>query len=208
MKTDTILSILSLAPLAWSSPLPIVLVDLAPAAAHHPPAPVRPGQRLPHFTTTSSKHADIDDDDDEASTQKPIDNRPISPSSSVVPSVALASPQPVVTTYLLSLSAEAKSRTGGKADAAIVMDGAKATKEAMAAVQGSTSAQMEMGIAQGQGHSETAESDASKTAKKISLPCYLAHLRTDYTDMLAVGLVALFLVIIVVVETWDSICQK
>jgi hypothetical protein len=162
--------LLALAPLAASAPVPIVLVDdlelpLPAALRHSPPATT-------HFRPLPQGVRLLPEDDDETA-QEPIDNRPVTPASTVHPSVALASPQPVATTYLLGL---ARSRPA---------DQQQGSPEAL--------------------------NDAGRR-RRVGMPCYYmrhhARGRGEYTDVLAIGLVATFLLVIVVVETWEGVRER
>ncbi len=119
---------------------------------------------------------------------------------------ALPGVRPLAAAYLMALAKGHKERPTtvpetddvevfDSADV-VVFDTSRTPKNAIEieAVRSSTTAQFEIGIQQ--------------NTKTIGIPCYLAHLRRDYTDMLAISLVATFLLIIVVVETWDAVCQK
>ncbi len=185
MKSNTILSVLCLAPLALAVPIPFVLVeDLGvptTRGAHHPPAPValKPGQTLAEALMDAGHLV-----------QSPINNRPQSPASTAAPSAVLAAPQPVATTYLLSLGvtrAKPTPKPAAVAEPDVIVFDTPPPRDALA--------QMQAGMRHG-------------GSRRTAVPCYYAHLRREYSDMLVISLVATFLLIIVLVETWESAYQR
>jgi len=168
MKSTAFASLLALVPAAvLCAPVPIVLVQDLEAA------PVRPGPPLSDVFLLDDGGADV---------QIVIDNRPVTPPSGVDPAVALAAPQPVATTYLLSLAKHRpKQAQAGRASA---QDQNRA-KFATTAVAGETG-----------------------LPRKPGMPCYMHHRRRDSTDVMAIGLVATFLLVIVLVETWEGVCER
>ncbi|TPX10624.1 uncharacterized protein E0L32_008358 [Thyridium curvatum] len=152
----------------------------------HPPAPVRPGQD----TVQQRRPAE----------EISIDNRPVRPSSTDDPSEVLAADRPVVTSYLMSLTGHnyrKQQPTPAKDpedDIFVIIDAADIPKEAVDAVRHSSIAQMEVGVRQ------------SVVQKLGKVPCYrLTHQRND---MIVIGSVVLFVVVILLVETWDAMRES
>jgi len=110
----------------------------------------------------------------------------------------LAAQQPVETTYLLSLTKgrpeKQVTRVTNDDGEVVELDTSKIPESALAAVKWSTIAQLEIGLRQG--------------AKRISMSCSYVNLRRDYSDMLVISLVALFLLIVIAVETWETAYQR
>ncbi len=195
MKSNALVSLLCLAPVALAAPVPIVLVQgldpVRPQLAKAAVAPPAQPQRAPSRG-------------DGEQVPVALDSRPATGSSAGSPSTVLSWGRPLPTTYLMSLAKTKSPKTPGPPAAGgvhameeldlVVVDTTAVPKSALEAVQSSTTAQLEMGI--------------RHSTKRIGIPCYLAHLRRDYTDMLAITLVATFLLIIVVVETWDAMYQR
>lgn len=187
MKSNAVLLSFYLAPLAWCTPVPIVLVDSLesiPVLSHtpagqHPPAPVassRPLHALPQTVF-------LNDDNDAASADNGVDinNRPVTPSQTDTPSAVLDTPQPVASSYLLGLAKLSGFRR--KFGASHVAE------EDVTAVESSSIAQMELGM------------QVEPTAK-TTMPSYYPCVTRERGDMLAISLVAIFIFFVAIVETW------
>ncbi|KAB5517356.1 hypothetical protein GE09DRAFT_1262618 [Coniochaeta sp. 2T2.1] len=191
MRSTTLIPLYLLAPFALASPIPFVLVqDLdADSGPSHPPT---------HIPATRPKHAlpeiivfPIENDD------TPIDNRPITPSSTAQPSVVLASPRPIATEYLLSVTHHPfmSSRKGGGGGKVV-----KLPAEAVEAVEESSMTRMEMGVG------DADEAVVLPVAGgRMGMPCYRARLGKGNNDVLAVSLIFIFVAVVVFVETFSSL---
>ena len=155
-----------LAPFALG--LPIALVDKLEAISHaaHPPAPIaatRPEHALPKIIL-DAKGSEI-----------LLDNRPITPSGSEEPSAALASPHPVSTTYLLSLTQPWQKNRYHQ----------KAAQQDQVEVNG-----------------------VMMQAGRFYRPCKSSYRHTEQSDVLVIGMVLTFVLVVVVVETWGALCKR
>ncbi|OIW31352.1 hypothetical protein CONLIGDRAFT_313644 [Coniochaeta ligniaria NRRL 30616] len=186
--TTTLIQLCIFAPVALCSPIPFVLVgDIeAVSGAAHPPAPVvasRPKHALPKVIVFGFEEED--------GQETPIDNRPITPSTTAQPSVVLASPRPIATEYLLSLAHHPWMRRKG--------GGPKLSKlpaEVVAAIESSSTTQAEMG-------KRVKEMEVPVSAGRIGMPCYYASLGRSRNDVLAISLIFIFVAVVVVVETFS-----
>jgi len=167
MKPTAIASLLALAPAVLCAPVPLVLVQDLEAA------PLGSSPRLSDVFVL---------DDGEGPLHIAIDNRPVTPPSGVDPTVALAAPQPVATTYLLSLTRQRPSQAQVQAGRGANRAPAKFAPTAVAGETGLPS--------------------------KVGMPCYMHHRRRDATDVMAIGLVATFLLVIVLVEAWEGVSER
>lgn len=190
MKLNSVLLSFYLAPLAWCTPVPIVLVDSLEAVtvsrAAHPPAPVassRPQHALPQTIL-------LDDDGDDEAEEPVIDNSPVTPSRTAQPSAVLAAHQPVVTSYLLALARLGFGRKFPAFYATQVPD------EDAAAIEASSIAQMETGI----------HIDGADAGPVVS--SYYPSVTGGRGDMLAISLVAIFMIFVVVVETCSIVVSR
>ncbi|KAB5528829.1 hypothetical protein GE09DRAFT_1228584 [Coniochaeta sp. 2T2.1] len=191
MRPTTLIPLYLLAPLTLASPIPFVLVqDLeAVSGAARPPTHVpatRPKHALPEIIVFPIKNDDT-----------PIDNRPITPSATAQPSVVLASPRPIATEYLLSLTHHPfmSSRKGGGAGKVV-----KLPAEAVEAIEDSSMTRMEMGVG------DADEAVVLPVAGgRMGMPCYRARLGRGNNDVLAVSLIFIFVAVVVFVETFSSL---
>ncbi|CAK7215703.1 hypothetical protein SBRCBS47491_002574 [Sporothrix bragantina] len=174
-----------------------------------------------------------------------IDNRHYSPNGDVPPSAVLATPRPIVTTYLMGLSskggeAASSSSSSSKdkpvpirihnthegvevviidADVEKALEAAKAiagTPDSVPIISSTTIANEDEWDATEAGltdfempaslvmeaHGSRQQTGGASSAS--TAPCRYAQMRRDYNDMMVISLVAVFLLIIVAVELWDS----
>ncbi|KAK0717123.1 hypothetical protein B0T26DRAFT_281901 [Lasiosphaeria miniovina] len=110
----------------------------------------------------------------------PFDNRPFTPTASDKPSDVLALPRPIATDYLLSATSDGKSH------------GSAAATPGSDADDSFTITEMEVTVG----------------IPSQGMPCRRARLSRDRNDMLAVLLAVTFLAVVVMVETWASVCRS
>lgn len=181
MRSTTAILCFYLASWASCTPIPLVLVDNLEAVppAAYPPAPValtRPEQAIPKVLIM---------DPLEAPSEEPIDNHPITPSRTASPTAVLASPQPVVTSYLLSLA-----RLGfGRRFQAFYAAQFQSDEDEYA----SSSSSMDV---------------ADSGAPWASMASYYPTVTRERGDVLAISLVAIFLFFVVVVEAWSAVSDR
>lgn len=198
MRFNVALAVSGLACVALSAPILVVESgDVAPEQGRtslgaHPPAPVRPGQ-------DDIERAELADDIF-------IDNRPVRPSRTDDPSEVLAADRPVATSYLMSLtghrySKQKASHAKGPSDedededdVFVIVEAADIPEDALDAYRHSSIAQMETGFRQ-------------HVVERIgTVPCYQRTQQRN--DMIVIGSVILFVVVILLVETWDAMRER
>lgn len=172
-----------------------------------------------------------------------IDNRHYTPSGDITPSAVLATPRPIVTTYLMGLGATkprvSTTDTAGDAtptnapvpiriqnthegiEVVIIDADVEAALEAAKAIAGTPdSTPMISPVAVDPLDSaeqvallnidvpESVKMESQLPRRKsrpaAELPCHYAQMRRDYNDMMVISLVAVFLLVIVAVELYDS----
>ena len=188
MKAICLLALLS--PLAVLA-TPIVLPQDMPSVAthentHKPPpstvvAPAQPIHAAPEVIL------DVED----AAVQVAFDNRPVTPSAASKPEEVLSLAQPVATAYLLSLN---RPPPADEADRRKPVP-AEAAPEAWETFEVSSIIEMEVGLLK---HRNRVAHHA----------CYYARLTRERNDRLVVFLVVAFVLIVVVVETWEAACAS
>ncbi|CAK7200832.1 hypothetical protein SEUCBS139899_003531 [Sporothrix eucalyptigena] len=165
-----------------------------------------------------------------------IDNRHYTPSGDIAPSAVLATPRPIVTTYLMGLGAT-KTPAGGVAstnkpvpirvhnthegiEVVIIDTDVEKALEAAKAIAGtpdSVPIVTPVSAPEADPSEQNSLPDidipaslrmeaqfAHPRSRAGELPCHYAQLRRDYNDMMVISLVAVFLLVIVAVELWDS----
>jgi hypothetical protein len=118
---------------------------------------------------------------DKRLSEKPGKNQPLTPSTSTPPSTVLNSPRPLSTSYLLYLSS--------------LQSGRKAHTHAL-----QSTPEMEL-------ERRPASMSDEEHIRRV-MPCHYLTSRRDRNDMLMVGLVALFLIAVLVMETWVVIVNR
>lgn len=161
MKPSTILPFL----LGLATALPVALIFKSDAVAHH------------HFAPMTRIHPSAIEED----VDTPIDNRPQSPSASDIPSVVLASPKPIQSTYLMGLPSTSNNME----------------KPALEDNVASKVAAAKAGVAA----SVTDSHGGHKTQAHAARPCASRRV----VDISVICFVLLFLVIVAAIESTDSI---
>ncbi len=189
MKATCLLALLS--PLAVLG-APIVLPqDMLSVATHentHQPPPsnvVAPAQP-PH--AAPEVILDVED----AAVQVAFDNHPVTPSAASKPEEVLSLAQPVATAYLLSLNRPPASDEADRKKPAP----AEAAPEAWETFEVSSILEMEVGLVK----------HRNRVAHRHA--CYYARMTRDRNDRLVVFLVVAFVLIVVIVETWEAACAS
>ncbi|KAI9050579.1 hypothetical protein LZ554_005740 [Drepanopeziza brunnea f. sp. 'monogermtubi'] len=143
-----------------------------------------------------------------------FDNTPVTPSESTGPSAALASEQPLSSAYLLSLANPAASPSIQKAPHHIISDDALPSKptSALAALRQEDAVRYWTSLrpASTRQAGETTGSDGPRFNVQLCgagnfisdhyITLRAVHLSRDYSDLLVVGIVMLFLIVVVVLE--------
>lgn len=219
MRTTTLLCSLYLtaAPLALSAPIPIILLDdieaLAkrhtvepPRLGQHPPAPIgtRPGQLRPEQWTASGKYPSSSNQiaiggtlNGGGAAATPFDNRPVPlPPSRFPASAVLSSPAPISTADLLALAA---AKAGGERKDATLKVAATQDEPAKEEAAGWDLDAMITQMQESRGQLPTS----------LRTSCQLTTLVSrEYSDVLVIGLVVSFFLVIVLVETWEASCKR
>ncbi|EFX02638.1 hypothetical protein CMQ_2567 [Grosmannia clavigera kw1407] len=143
-----------------------------------------------------------------------IDNRPYTPSPKVSPAVVLATPRPLITSYLMGLAppmpapapvtSKSQPSTARKQNKTDHPDKAKRPKTGGLVVVQEALDEAEAVIAAV--YSESMERNL-KNANKASVPCY-TQLRHAHDEMMVISMVAVFLLVIMVIEFLDNNRQK
>ncbi|KAK3367043.1 hypothetical protein B0T24DRAFT_379115 [Lasiosphaeria ovina] len=178
MKPRSLYLALGLVPTALCAPVPAVLVEDIETA----PETSALAQALSRFHPKHSSFRSAPEVVGEsAPSPTPFDNRPFTPTASDKPSDVLALPRPIATDYLLSSSPDGKSH--GSATAKPGPD----TDDSLFTI---TEMEVTVGI------------------PSQGIPCRRARLSRDRNDMLAVLLAVTFLAVVIMVETWTSVCRR
>ncbi|KAK0628649.1 hypothetical protein B0T17DRAFT_614541 [Bombardia bombarda] len=194
MKLSSAWLALACAPLAICAPLQQHVLAKSGlesvSGAAHPPATV-PRSRLKHALPEVITWNAEEDDDSSASSQAPFDNRPVTPSASARPEVVLASPHPLHTDYLLSLSVnrDAVGKGGGPEEG--VRLSKKEKEEAF------TISEMEAVL-----------TIMPVGTSRTGMPCHQTRMARERNDVLVIFLVVAFLAVVVVVELWGSLYRS
>ncbi|KAK3693756.1 hypothetical protein B0T22DRAFT_49813 [Podospora appendiculata] len=186
-----------LAPLGNCVPIPPSMVYHVEPVSNIPPYPptMVPGPRPKHaLPETIPDWADLEESASPSS-QVPIDNMPFTPSAEAQPSAVLASPHPLETGYLLSLSKHRKGEFRPES----------ASRSRWRDGKGHEDAEEPLSI------TEMDVTVAIPTTPRLggASPCYpYARLSREHNDMLVILLVAAFLLVVVTVETWGSLSRR
>ncbi|EPE06937.1 hypothetical protein F503_03364 [Ophiostoma piceae UAMH 11346] len=161
-----------------------------------------------------------------------IDNRPYTPHAATPASAVLSTHRPITTTYLMGLASSTKVRVttivgsvlskdaavpiriqnnDAKVEAVLVdseigaaVEAAKSIAKKIAKEAASTVGKQSMLADNDIPESLRIESMSSHRVHHSEAPCAYAQMRRDYNDMMVISLVAVFLLVIVAVELWDS----
>lgn len=193
MKASVVLAALSASTCALAAPVVMLLKHTPPPSAISPArfpsaalsAGTRPGG--PHLRVPATVTI-VDDLVDEDVSVRP-DNRPYSPSDDVAPSVALSSPRPLKTAYLLSL----EQNKGHSSTPPTKSPDSSIMREELGATTHS--------------HPTIAELEAQGTKPVYEwIPCKMHrghyHVVRRYADMTVVSIVLVFIAIIALIELW------
>ncbi|KAK0729855.1 hypothetical protein B0H67DRAFT_638426 [Lasiosphaeris hirsuta] len=184
MKVSNLYLALQLAPLAMSAPVPFGLTKHTKPGSHDTyDYKVMPKTtwrlRRPKFAPDVLF---FDDDADEI----PLNNRPVTLSKSTPTSEALAIPRPIPTEYLLVIESDSNS--------------------------GATSEKTSHDVSSLDGDDlfDIAELDIAIgiPSARLGAPCQYARLSRERNDVLVVCLAVAFLLIVLTVETWGSLCRS
>ena len=181
-----------LVPLALLSPLavlgaPIVLPQDMPSVATHENTHLPPPSTVVAPAQPSHPTPEVILDVEDAAVQVAFDNHPVTPSAASKPEEVLSLPQPVATAYLLSLNRPPASDEADRKKPAP----AEAAPEAWETFEVSSIVEMEVGLVE----------HRNRVARHA---CYYARLTRERNDRLVVFLVVAFVLIVVVVETWEA----
>lgn len=146
-----------------------------------------------------------------------IDNRPYTPSSKASPAVVLTTPRPLITAYLMGLAppapAPASSNSKSK-ESSVRQQGRLGESATLAAKRPKTGRRPEDEEALDEAEAVIAATYSKsmetnfENANKVSLPCIYPQLRHAQDEMMVISMVAVFLLVIVVIEFWDTYRQK
>lgn len=161
-----------------------------------------------------------------------IDNSHYAPHVATPASAVLSTHRPITTTYLMGLASSTKVRvstlvgsvlskepiipirmhnTNAKTEAVLVdaeieaaVEAAKDIAKQIAKEAGKSAGKQNAPSDNNIPESLRMESMSSHIVYEAEVPCVYAQMRRDYNDMMVISLVAVFLLVIVAVELWDS----
>jgi hypothetical protein len=189
MKLLGIFVVLGLSPLAAAAPVPLIVSDLATQVRHSVQKVIL---RVPSSPTPLTVDAT------NAYEEAPviIDNRPITPSATIAPEIALEAPAPLHTTYLLALARHPRPQRKEKGPE----EGDEA-HEVPDTVSPTSYARIEAGLVE-------------LYPVKLGMPCWQrgADARRQFSryqhDLVVIGLVCAFLAVLFVTEAAAAVRQR